>query len=345
MLPVIMNTNYERLGTIDDYISFIWVTRYYTTGDFELCCDISDKSKELLVEDYYVMREDDDNVGIIEHVKKETNEDGKEMFIVTGRFLSSILARRIIAQQIRLNTTVSNGVYTLINNEVITPLDAARKIDNFKCDTFSINKRLNAQYTGDNLLATIEKICETYGTGHKTTFTDNNEFLFKLYEGVDRSYHQETNPYVIFSDEYDNLISSVYEKNKQTMVTDVLVAGEGEGTDRKTLWVNNEGRTGLARYELYLDKRDISTNNGEVPDDEYTEQLKEAGYENITSFTTAFSGQVYFDNYKYKEDVFIGDICVIENTKWGIYINTRLVEVIESVDETGQYTIIPTFGV
>ena len=65
----------------------------------------------------------------------------------------------------------------------------------------------------------------------------------------------------------------------------------------------------------------------------------------ITSFTAAFTGVVDFRNIEYKKDVFIGDICVIENTKWGIYINSRLVEVIESIDESGQYTITPTFGI
>lgn len=344
MIPVIMNTRFERLGVIDDYVSFIWTTRYYTTGDFELCVDVSNDKTQYLVKDYYILREDDDNVGIINKINKAKNEDGKEMLIVSGRFLSSILARRIIAQQTQLNTTVSSGVYTLVINEAIAPVDENRRIPNLLYGHFEKTDRLVAQYTGDNLLDTIEKICETYGIGHKTTLTEQNEFKFQLYEGVDRSYNQTTNPYVVFSDEYDNLISSEYSENYGEMVTNVLVAGEGEGLDRKTLWVGSD-ETGLNRHEKYVDQRQLSTNDGEVSDDEYNEQMKEAGLENITSFTNTFSGEVYFDNIEYKKNVYVGDICVIENTNWGIYMNTRLVEVIESVDETGQYTIVPTFGI
>ena len=73
--------------------------------------------------------------------------------------------------------------------------------------------------------------------------------------------------------------------------------------------------------------------------------LEEAGREALKPWTTAFSGTVYFDNVKYKQDVFLGDLCVIENSVWGIYINARLVEVIESVSETGEYSIIPAFGI
>ena len=72
--------------------------------------------------------------------------------------------------------------------------------------------------------------------------------------------------------------------------------------------------------------------------------MLEEGLEQITTITKAFDGTVYFDNIKYREDVNVGDVVVIENKNWGIYINTRLIEVIESVDEAGSYQIVPTFG-
>ena len=67
--------------------------------------------------------------------------------------------------------------------------------------------------------------------------------------------------------------------------------------------------------------------------------------ESLTTITTAFTGTVYFGNLQWKLDVNIGDICVIENKRWGIYINSRLVEVIESMNEAGEYSIVPTFGI
>ena len=342
MIPVIMNTSFVRLAAIDDYISFIWTTRYYATGDFELCVS-TDTDMSLFQKDYYVVRDDDENIGIIEKIVIQRNEDGNEILIVSGRFLSSILERRIIAVQTTVSGAISSCVNQLITENVISPTITARQIANFTLGSYTIAETIDAQFTGKNLLETICDICQTYGIGFKTTLNAQNQFVFVMYEGVDHTYDQTDRPYVIFSDLYDNLLSSEYQENYQDMATAVLVAGEGEGLDRKTLWVT-DGNTGLERHEIYHDQRNLQSDDGEISDSDYEKILEEEGKECLTKYTTAFAGTVYFDNVKYKEDVNVGDLCVIENSRWGIYMNTRLVEVIESVSETGDYNIVPTFG-
>ena len=344
ILPVVMNDQFERLAVIDDYISFIWTTRYYTCGDFELCVDVNAENIGLFQQDYFIVRDDDEHVGVIEDIKIQRNEDGQEILIVNGRFLSSIIGRRIISSQTIVNGTVASCINTLLTNEIINPLISERQISNFVLGTYSTTETMKAQYTGKNLLDTISAICEAYGIGFKTILNDDNEFEFNLFNGVDRSYDQSVNPYVIFSDTYDNLLSSEYEENYQGIATNVLVAGEGEGLDRKTLWVTVTNPSGLNRYEVWQDARNVRTNDGEISDADYDDMLREDGLESITEYTVAFTGTVYFGNIIWKEDVNIGDICTIENSRWGISINSRLVEVIESVNEAGEYSIIPTFG-
>ena len=341
--PIIMNKSFEKIGVIDDYSSLIWATRYYECGDFEIVVPIDSNNIDLLQRDYYVMREDDEHVGIIEKIEMSLNEDQQEQMIVTGRFLSSILGRRIIATQTQLYGTVSACVANLINDAIIDPIIEARRISNFVVTPTNFTDRLEAQYTGKNLLEAIQDICQTNHIGFKTIL-ENGHFGFSLFKGVDRSYNQSENPWVIFSDEYDNLLSSTYTEQYDGLITDVLVAGEGEGLDRKTIWASRQSNTGLDRYELYHDQRNMSTNNGEITETEYNQQMTEEGLEQLTTITTAFDGTVYFDNIEYKKDVNIGDIVVIENKRWGVYINSRLIEVIESVDEAGVYNIVPTFG-
>ncbi len=344
ILPVIMDTSFNRLAVIDDYISLIWTTRYYATGDFELVVDVNPNTISMFRQDYYVVRDDDDNVGIIEHIQIQRNEDCQQILIVSGRFLDSILARRIIGQQTTVSGSISTCINALITQNVISPDIADRAIDNFTLGSYNISHQMRAQYTGKNLLETISDICETYGIGYKVTLNALHQFVFTLYEGADRTYDQNVNTWVIFSDKYDNLLSSEYEENYQEVINAVLVAGEGEGSDRKTLWVS-DGSTGLARRETYKDQRNLQSDGGEITEEEYEALLAEAGEESLTKYIAAFTGTVYFDGIKYKEDVNIGDLCVIENANWGIYINSRLVEVIESVSETGEYSIVPTFGI
>ena len=151
--------------------------------------------------------------------------------------------------------------------------------------------------------------------------------------------------FIVFSKDYDNLESSDYEEDYTTMVTDVLVAGEGEGVNRKTQWAHKTANSGLARYEIFQDARNASTNNGQIKTSVYLEQLRQEGLEHITEYTKAFAGKVFFTNYTYKDDVYLGDICTVQNKDWNIYINTRLIEMIYSTDESGKFTMTPTFGV
>ena len=343
MLPVIMNDQFERLALVDDYSSFIWSTRYYESGDFQLIVDASDKYMNLFQKGYYVVRDDDENVGIVEDIVIERYEDGHQRMIITGGFLDTIIGRRIIAVQTSLSGKISACIEQLLMDNIIDPEDADRKIDGFVINSYTISTTMQAQYTGKNLLEVISGICETYGIGFKVTFNSNHEFVFTLYKGVDRTYDQTDNKWVIFSDKFNNLLSSEYRENYSSIVNAVLVAGEGEGLDRTTAWVT-DGSTGINRYEYYKDQRNVRSDNGEISEDEYLDMLVETGKESLTTYTTAFTGTVYFDSVKYKEDIGIGDLCVIQNSEWGIYINSRLVEVIESVDETGDYSIIPTFG-
>ena len=467
IIPIVMNSQFEKIALIDDYISLIWTTRYYDCGDFEICVPVSEKYANTFYKDYFIMRDDDENVGVIEKIMIQDNEDDQQIMIISGRFLASILARRIIAQQTVVSGLARQCIAELITYEAIATAIVARIIQNMQLyasewSTPIADKagNMKAQYTGDNLLETIFEICKTYGIGFKITFDDvHNYFLPTVYEGIDRSYGQTANTYVVFSDQFDNLLSSQYMEDYREIITDVLVAGEGEGTARKTLWVNAEKNivpdtsayweksggtntpqirtitgvtvqpdtfysiettgsidyrlsyytqeytgdssqfismtdwisntsdeiltppnckfikiairknnplygsiapsdigtnitfemveedTGLNRYEVYKDRRDLQSNDGEISDEEYEELLYEAGLQSMNTVITAFTGTVYFGNIKWKQDVNIGDICVIENKKWGVYINSRLIEVIESISESGEYSIVPTFGV
>ena len=346
-LPIIADKNFIKLGTLDDYTSFIWTTRYYSAGDFELTVGVTEDAAAWLIIGNYVMHSGDStNIGIIESVEADISEQQAYLIIARGRFLPAILGRRIIAEQTQLTGNLASGIYSLIDDAIISPVISSRTIDNFIIErSYEGTETVNAQFTGDNLLEAISSLCLEYDLGFNVKYEGGN-FVFFLYKGTDRSYAQDVNPHVIFSDQYGNLLSAQLIEDTTEKTTDVLVAGEGEGLDRRTVWVSNtEQPTGLERFELYADSRQIRSNDGAISDAQYMAQLAEEGMEQLTEYTTAFSGIVDFVNVVYGRDVFMGDICTVENSKLGKYVNARLVEVIECIGETGQYTILPTFGI
>ena len=269
---------------------------------------------------------------------------------VTGRSLESMLDRRIVWTQTILNGNLQNGVQQLLNENLINPTNADRKIDNFiflaSEDERVTSLTLEAQYTGDNLLTVINSICETNDIGFKVYLNDENKFVFTLYKGQDRSYDQLVNPYVIFSTNFDNIIDSEYLESKTKYKNVTLVAGEDKGTARKTVVVG-EGY-GIDRRELYTDARDISTTNGNtsLTDAQYTSQLQQRGKENlaknilIKTFDGEFETQKMFS---YRKDFNMGDIVQVVS-EYGRETRSQIMEMIISQDLSG-YTTYPTFKI
>lgn len=339
----ILNKDLDLIGIVDFCTSLIWTPRYNDVGDFELYVQATAESIKLLQKNNYVSRNDDDMVCIIEKVQTVTDAENGHHLIVTGRDLKSILGRRIIWQQTTLRGTVKDAIYQLINENIINPAIAERKIRNFVLsESKETSEKIETQITGENLLKSVIEICKSYEYGFKVTLNDEKKFVFSLYKGIDRSYQQSTNPYVIFSPEFDNIKTVEYMTDQTEYRNIALVAGEGEGLDRKTVTVGSG--SDLDRYEIYVDARDVSTNDGKITLEDYNKLLSERGIENLAALTVkeAFAGEVEPSmNYEYKKDYFLGDVVQIEN-ELGIRIASRIIEIIECVDENG-YSMIPTF--
>lgn len=343
MMPYVLNEDLERVAQVDDFISFIWTQRFYKPGDFELCCNI--RYSEFIKKGAFIMRKNDDHVGVVEKIQFKLEDDQQEMIIASGRMLPALLARRVIANQTQLTGLVTECIRLLVNENAISPASAARTIPDL---TFTNNSastaEMDAQYTGENLLDTLSSICELYSIGMDCVLDENNKFAFSIYDAADRSIDQDTYPHVVFSQSYENLLNSEYEADYTTFGTDILVGGEGEGINRTFVWSAKETQSGLDRYEKFLDASSAVSNDQIITQETYEKQLEGLGLEELSEYTAAFQGEVDFTNVVVGQDINIGDLCTIKNERWGMLVNTRLIEVIESVGEDGSYTIVPTFG-
>lgn len=347
---LVLNTDLDAISVVDTYESFIWTDRYRQPGDFELYMSMMLSVLQYIRQDYYIWNRDSEHVMIIEKIRIDSDVEDGNHITVTGRSLESILDRRIVWGQQVIRGNLQNGVKTLLNSCIISPSDANRKISNFifkeSTDPAVTSLTIDAQYTGDNLLAIIEKICAEHDIGFKVTLNDNKQFVFELYAGVNRSYDQTSNPYVVFSPKFENIINSNYIESKSALKTVTLIGGEGEGSARKYTTVG--GGSGLNRREIFTDARDISSDAGNgvtLTDAEYTAQLQQRGREKLSENTdvTSFEGQVETTiMFKYGEDFFNGDIVQITN-EYGHETKARILEIVMSENEEGT-SVYPTFA-
>ena len=349
---LILDKDLNTSSVLDIYESILWTDRYNKCGDFEIYTSMTDTILSELQQDYYVWSRDSEHTMIIEDIQITADAEDGNNLIVVGRSLESILERRIIWNQTILSGNFQNGIKKLLDENVISPTDSNRKIDNFifveSTDTAITELTLEAQFTGDNLYDAICDLCASKEIGFKVTLTEEGKFAFQLYAGADRSYDQLTNPYVVFSPSFENIINSNYLESKKTLKTVTLVAGEGEGSERKTkeVAISSGGGSGLARRELYTDARDISstTDDGTLTEAEYNSQLEQRGKEKLadSTETITFEGEMETSKmFVYGEDFFMGDIVQIVN-EFGIEAKARVVEMIHSQDENG-VDFYPTF--
>lgn len=349
----VLNTNFELVGIIDRYETFIWTERYSECGDFELHLLMDVRYLDLLRINYYLQINDSDRLMIIEKLEIHEHATGGDSLKVSGRSLEVLLDRRIIAKQITFSGKIQNGIKKILKNNLISPSDDNRKIDNFifeetddpLIDTFEID----AQFDGETLYSTVKQICDLYEVGFKVRFTADKKFAFSIYDGVDRSYDQVINPRMIFSPEFDNIISSDYSADVSTLRTNAIVAGEGEGSNRERVTVSayDPEVTGILRRETYVDAGSVSskTDDGDLTAEQYRQLLAQKGMEELTKniVTESFDCEtVAVGQYVYRRDYNVGDVVQVE-TKYGILRKMRIVEVIRAQSETG-YSVYPTFA-
>lgn len=345
---LVLNTNFQSVYVIDTFKSMIWTDRYKAYGDFELYLPMDSGLLDFLKEDYYLCTKDSEHCMIIEDLSIDSDVEEGNFLTVTGRSLESILERRIIWGQKTLKGNLQEEIQTLLNENIINPAIIDRKIDNFIFES-SVDPKIteltvDTQFTGDSLYTVITNLCTSNNIGFKIVLNDNNQFVFSLYSGIDRSYNQTVNPYVIFSPGFKNIINSNYYRSKADFKNVTLVAGEGEGVSRKTAIVGSG--SGLNRRELFTDARDISSNTeeGTLTNEEYIAKLQARGNEKLSEYNvkTAFEGEVEATRlFKYGKDFFIGDIVQIAD-EYGHEGRAYISELVISQNEEG-FSMYPTF--
>lgn len=340
-----LDENLDILAAVDIYKSAIFTGRYYEPGDFELYMPATTEALALAKSSAFVTRADKTEVcGIVEKVGISTSAEEGDFVTVSGRDAAALLERRIVWKQTTYSGKAEKIVRDLITTAFITPEIAARTVSNLVLGAeIGLNDRIRVQYTGDTVGSAVQAICRTTGTGYRIKLDlPNKRFIFELYQGADRSFSQNTNPFVIFSEDFDNLIASSYEEDASGAKNVAQVAGSGEGNDRVKVAVGTA--SGISRVEAFINATLKSDNAGELDELTYKGLLAQDGTQKLAELapTKQVDGEIA-PNYTFEfgRDYFLGDIIEVMN-QYGFDFQPRIAEVIESWNEEG-YTCIPTF--
>lgn len=350
---------FDAIGEINQFTSLMWPDKFNGHATFELWAPITQENKELIKKGN-ILWCGGDNAAIIEIIQSDVNDKGEKTYKVKGRTLEMFLTTRIIWGTYSCSNKYSSTVmYEIVNENCVNPTKAARKIPFLECaEDEQVGKQIAYQKTGGEVYEALTTLASDADIGFCVLFRPREKkLIFKVIEGVDRSIMPastfDANP-VIFSTDLEDILKSSYYTNDQDVKSVALVAGEGEGSERKKVISGDDASEGFLRRELYVDARDLQSevfnNDGStssIPEDEYEAMLNNRGDEKLSECvvtetfdaTMRVAGNV---QYAYGVDYNKGDKVIVQDTELGVQVIGKITEVSENFDD--EYELIITFG-
>lgn len=325
----------DFLGIVENQSSFIWRRKYSECGTFELHLPITKDNLNIVQLGRLVTYRGAGEAGVIEDIHYYDSESRHDI-AVSGRFLPSYMARRLIRPTIEFQGTAEAAMRYLLSNAVAIPNVVIGDIKGYTETT-------DFQATYKNLLTYEEKLARSASLGFKMVpdFTAKT-ITFDVYKGIDRSRSQTVNPFVEFSDAFDNLKGFEYHVNDQLYKNVFYVGGEGEGAERIWEVVGDDTLTGLERREQAVDARQIRKE--EHTEAEYRAMLQVRGQEAFpeNNLALTYEGSAFpLGNFRYKTDYDLGDIVTIKKVAWGLSADLRITEIAEIYEhEIGTVSLV-----
>lgn len=343
---IIFNPKLEVIGIIDLFRMLIWTRKFYTNGTFQLLCDLTEDNLNMLKKDNIIYKSHGE-AAYIEGREITVNEAGIEQLKITGKFLTAYMSRRIMH-----GTTIFNGkaeelTRKLVNENMINPQNIHRKFEFLELGELNgYSEKIQYQKSYGNIMEQNELILAPLKIGFCINMDNKKrKLIYNTKKGIDRTVNQLEVPKVVFSRDFENILEQKFIDSRSDYYNSALIAGAGEGEERKTIEIEDTTKTGANRYELFVDARDIQdqiTENNEtikIPDETYYPLLIERGNQYLAQHAEIYTLDSKINtnaNLKYRTDYDIGDFVTVVDKKWKIKMDTQITEIEETYEETGQ---------
>lgn len=233
----------ELVGYLETFRSVIWEEKAFSSGSFSVDSLITPEALSLLKPENIIWIEGE-TAGIIEYIQEEAGQNGPYI-TVKGSTLTGILNRRILWGMYNLKETPPAIMHQLVDDCCVNPTGGdvdARKIPGLVLlDAPAGGDVIRLQKTGGTLLEVLEQLGETYGVAFGVRFNPAvPQMEFWTRWGRNLTVHQSVNPQVFYSTELDDVLQSEYSYNSQNYRNVSLIAGEGEGSDRVYVTVEDD---------------------------------------------------------------------------------------------------------
>ena len=340
----VLDREFKIVGVLDDYISLIWTPRYDEMGEFELELPIKYLGGELVKIDYALKIPDLEGFMIIEDMHPTRDSEGNARLKLNGSSGSKLLKSRVFLEDFFAEGWAYWSIAKLMNDNIILPDNPRRRIDGFNVIATDVINQVEFEewYQPNNVYEVVKAICQRCNYGFRVDIMADRNLKLHIYEGLDRSFNQSERPYVMFSQEFDNLLNEDYsvktsDEHNLVYVHTGVPNDDGGNPELSLLqlYLGEDEPHGRYRKEFVYNAPDLNLHDltpGELVDIVGTrggDALRDAKPEVIFDATS-----VPNVSFKFGEDFYLGDLvqCVI----FGQHITARIVEFARTIDEHGR---------
>lgn len=310
----VFDQNLTLVAEIDDYESLYFTRSWYDVGDFSLTINYNKLYAPTLTKGAIVqLGGRPDSTGIILSVTRDVGAGaggkGSEQITATGCELKYILRWRISypptgQDRYIMRDAAETVIKTFVNDQCGSAAPAARQFPLFAVNADQSRGSeylISARYS----VVADELIDCAWASGLSWRVNldlSTKQYVFEIYEGLDRTAAQAVNPRVIFSPKYDTVQSAQIKTSDLTYRSLMVVGGQGVGAAR-TIVLAHSGTepTGLARREQWVDARDLSA----------TPDLAARGAQKLIEYSNQnfFTGKALpYSAVQYRTDYDLGDV-------------------------------------
>lgn len=360
----------EPLGAIDEISCLLWRTRYFDVGTFNLLAPITENNSKLLKRGNIITKHDGrrevttEDGGVwrraaqITYVHITKDENGLEQLEAQGYMLSRWLSKRCIVPQIAKTDTNQALINLMVEKNCGSQAGSRRKFEQFVTLPQERIPGTQVEYANvayADLGAEVKGRAQAGKLGYDILINEREKLYgFYLYKGKElTAKNTEGNTPCIFSRDFDNVDEQEYTDSIENCKNFIYVQGAAEDNETPpVVTVDGAGASGLELEEVFCEATDIARKYQEgereivIPLSTYLAMLRTRGnaelenYGEAVSFVSTISTN---SNLKYKTDFDLGDRITCKEVKWGIQIDARITEVLETYQK-GKEAIEATFG-
>ncbi|WP_046655279.1 siphovirus ReqiPepy6 Gp37-like family protein [Paenibacillus larvae] len=331
----VLDRNLDVLGMVDAYNSVSHLRKYYDVDSLTVECAVTDEHISLLKRGNIIAKSTDLTEGFV--IMQREGDD--EKLTIVAPCLTSYLSRRLVWNREFPNDTVENVMKLLVKANCIetTP---ERVIPLLEIGPpMNIGKNMNVQVSDKQVLDELKTLSETSDISFMIRMdTQTKKLLFNVWEGRDLTIHQSKLAPAVFKKEFENVIEQNLVESYADFKNVALIAGAGEGDERKRVTIGEA--SGLDRYEMFVDARDLqdTTSDDPIPEHEYIQMLEERGWNKLAEHKPilTFESKINLQgNLEYKKDFDLGDVITAMSETYGVSLAARITEVEEMYDING----------